>query len=70
MAEEFERLSNSTITAMEGFFPGVTIYISNIRKYITNKISGTEYFYSKEKRDISEKAPKHLDEAEYTRQNS
>ena len=70
MAEEFERLSNSTITAMEGFFPGVTIYISSIRKYITNKISGTEYFYSKEKRDISEKAPKHLDEAEYTRQDS
>ncbi|MEI0579653.1 FapA family protein [Brachyspira pilosicoli] len=70
MSEEFERLSNSTITAMEGFFPGVTIYISNIRKYITNKISGTEYFYSKEKRDISEKAPKHLDESEYTRQNS
>ncbi len=70
MSEEFERLSNSTITAMEGFFPGVTIYISSIRKYITNKISGTEYFYSKEKRDISEKAPKHLDEAEYTRQDS
>lgn len=70
MAEEFERLSNSTITAMEGFFPGVTIYISSIRKYITNKISGTEYFYSKEKRDISEKAPKHLDEAEYIRQSN
>ena len=70
MAEEFERLSGSSITSMEGFFPGVTIYISNIRKYITNKISGTEYFYSKEKRDISEKAPKHLDESEYIRPNS
>lgn len=70
MSEEFERLSGSSITSMEGFFPGVTIYISNIRKYISNKISGTEYFYSKEKRDISEKAPKHLDEAEYTRPNS
>ena len=70
MAEEFERLSGSSITSMEGFFPGVTIYISNIRKYITNKISGTEYFYSKEKRDISEKAPKHLDEAEYVRQSN
>ncbi|MEI0530276.1 FapA family protein [Brachyspira pilosicoli] len=70
MAEEFERLSASSITSMEGFFPGVTIYISNIRKYITNKISGTEYFYSKEKRDISEKAPKHLDEAEYMRQDN
>lgn len=65
MSEEFERLSNSSVTSMEGFFPGVTVYISNIRKYISKKISGTEYFYSKELRDISEKAPKTLPPEEY-----
>ncbi|MCZ9918412.1 hypothetical protein OFP93_01360 [Brachyspira hyodysenteriae] len=47
------------------FFPGVTIYISSLRKYISKKISGTEYFYSKELRDISEKAPKLLPLEEY-----
>ena len=67
MSEEFEKLSNSSISSMEGFFPGVTVYISNIRKYITNKISGTEYFYSKELRDISEKAPKTLPPEEYAK---
>ena len=67
MSEEFEKLSNSSVTSMEGFFPGVTVYISNIRKYITNKISGTEYFYSKELRDISEKAPKILPPEEYAK---
>ena len=67
MSEEFEKLSNSSVTSMEGFFPGVTVYISNIRKYITNKISGTEYFYSKELRDISEKAPKILAPEEYAK---
>ena len=65
MSEEFEKLSNSSVSSMEGFFPGVTVYISNIRKYITKKISGTEYFYSKELRDISEKAPKTLPPEEY-----
>lgn len=65
MAAEFEKLSHSSITSMEGFFPGVTIYISSIRKYISKKISGTEYFYSKELRDISEKAPKLLPLEEY-----
>ena len=65
MSEEFEKLSSSSVSSMEGFFPGVTVYISNIRKYITKKISGTEYFYSKELRDISEKAPKTLPPEEY-----
>lgn len=65
MSEEFEKLSKSSVTSMEGFFPGVTVYISNIRKYITKKISGTEYFFSKELRDISEKAPKILPPEEY-----
>ena len=65
MSAEFEKLSHSSITSMEGFFPGVTIYISSIRKYISKKISGTEYFYSKELRDISEKAPKLLPLEEY-----
>lgn len=65
MSEEFEKLSKSSVTSMEGFFPGVTVYISNIRKYITKKISGTEYFYSKELRDITEKAPKTLPPEEY-----
>ncbi|PCG18970.1 FapA family protein [Brachyspira sp. G79] len=65
MSVEFEKLSHSSITSMEGFFPGVTIYISSIRKYISKKISGTEYFYSKELRDISEKAPKLLPLEEY-----
>ena len=61
MSVEFEKLSHSSITSMEGFFPGVTIYISSMRKYI----SKTEYFYSKELRDISEKAPKLLPLEEY-----
>ena len=65
MSAEFEKLSHSSITSMEGFFPGVTIYISSVRKYISKKISGTEYFYSKELRDISEKAPKLLPLEEY-----
>ena len=65
MSAEFEKLSHSSITSMEGFFPGVTIYISSMRKYISKKISGTEYFYSKELRDISEKAPKLLPLEEY-----
>ena len=65
MSEEFEKLSSSSVSSMEGFFPGVTVYISNIRKYITKKISGTEYFFSKELRDISEKAPKTLPPEEY-----
>ena len=65
MSAEFEKLSQSSITSMEGFFPGVTIYISSMRKYISKKISGTEYFYSKELRDISEKAPKMLPSEEY-----
>ncbi|WP_295158314.1 DUF342 domain-containing protein [uncultured Brachyspira sp.] len=65
MSAEFEKLSHSSITSMEGFFPGVTIYISSLRKYISKKISGTEYFYSKELRDISEKAPKILPLEEY-----
>ncbi|CRF33128.1 polymerase [Brachyspira suanatina] len=65
MSAEFEKLSHSSITSMEGFFPGVTIYISSLRKYISKKISGTEYFYSKELRDISEKAPKLLPLEEY-----
>ena len=65
MSEEFEKLSNSSVSSMEGFFPGVTVYISNIRKYITKKISGTEYFFSKELKDISEKAPKTLPPEEY-----
>lgn len=65
MSEEFEKLSNSSVSSMEGFFPGVTVYISNIRKYVTKKTSGTEYFYSKELRDISEKAPKTLPPEEY-----
>lgn len=65
MSSEFEKLSHSSITAMEGFFSGVTIYISSMRKYISKKISGTEYFYSKELRDISEKAPKLLPLEEY-----
>ena len=65
MSVEFEKLSHSSITSMEGFFPGVTIYISSMRKYISKKISGTEYFYSKELRDISEKAPKLLPLEEY-----
>ncbi len=65
MSAEFEKLSHSSITSMEGFFPGVTIYISSVRKYISKKISGTEYFFSKELRDISEKAPKLLPIEEY-----
>ena len=65
MSAEFEKLSHSSITSMEGFFPGVTVYISSMRKYISKKISGTEYFYSKELRDISEKAPKALPLEEY-----
>ena len=65
MSAEFEKLSHSSITSMEGFFPGVTVYISSMRKYISKKISGTEYFYSKELRDISEKAPKALALEEY-----
>ena len=65
MSAEFEKLSHSSITSMEGFFPGVTIYISSMRKYISKKISGTEYFYSKELRDISEKAPKLLPLEDY-----
>ena len=65
MSVEFEKLSHSSITSMEGFFPGVTVYISSMRKYISKKISGTEYFYSKELRDISEKAPKALPLEEY-----
>ncbi|MEI0478585.1 FapA family protein [Brachyspira pulli] len=65
MSAEFEKLSHSSITSMEGFFPGVTVYISSMRKYISRKISGTEYFYSKELRDISEKAPKALPLEEY-----
>ncbi len=65
MSVEFEKLSHSSITSMEGFFPGVTVYISSMRKYISKKISGTEYFYSKELRDISEKAPKLLPIEEY-----
>lgn len=65
MSAEFEKLSQSSIISMEGFFPGVTIYISSMRKYISKKISGTEYFYSKELRDISEKAPKPLPLEEY-----
>ena len=65
MSEEFEKLSNSSIISMDGFFPGVTVYISSMRKYISKKISGTEYFYSKELRDISEKAPKILPLEEY-----
>ena len=45
MSAEFEKLSHSSITSMEGFFPGVTIYISSMRKYISKKISGTERSY-------------------------
>ena len=35
MSAEFEKLSHSSITSMEGFFQGVTIYISSVRKYIS-----------------------------------
>lgn len=65
MEEEFERLADSSVSSMEGFFPGVTVYISNNRKYISKKISGTEFYYSKQSKEILEKAPKSLPEEEF-----
>lgn len=61
----FEKLSHSTVSSLDGFYPGVTIYISNIKKYIDKKISGTEFYYSKEYLNIMERAPSILDEKEY-----
>lgn len=65
MSTIFEKLSHSTVSSLDGFYSGVTIYISNMKKYIDKKISGTEFYYSKEYFTIMERAPTILDEKEY-----
>ena len=65
MLAEFDKLDDSVISATENVYPGITVYISNLRRYIDKQLSGTMFYYSKETKDIREKAPKSLPPEDY-----
>lgn len=58
-------LSESVVSISEKIFPGVVIYIENVRKFVEKETFGTEFHFSDKYDRILEHAPTILDPKEY-----